>query len=68
MRFYLISGGFGAAKNLSSFATQGAEMTVDPSVSETVCAFHAAGKPIGMCCIAPVIAAKLIPGVEVTVG
>ena len=43
-------------------------MTVDPTVSEKVCAFHAAGKPIGLCCIAPVIAAKLIPGVEVTVG
>ena len=43
-------------------------MTVDATVSEKVEAFHSAGKPIGMCCIAPVIAAKLIPGVEVTVG
>ena len=43
-------------------------MTVDAGVSEVVKSFHTVGKPIGMCCIAPVIAAKVIPGVEVTVG
>lgn len=64
----IVPGGFGAAKNLSTFATQGADMTVDPTLSEKIKAFHAAGKPIGLCCIAPVIAAKLIPGVEVTIG
>jgi enhancing lycopene biosynthesis protein 2 len=30
--------------------------------------FNEAKKPIGMCCIAPVIAAKLLPGCEVTIG
>lgn len=64
----LIPGGFGAAKNLSSFATKGADMTVDAGLAEIVKKFHADGKAIGMCCIAPTIAAKLIPGVEVTVG
>ena len=63
-----MSGGFGAAKNLSSFATQGADMTVDGTVSDKIAAFHSAGKPIGLCCIAPVLAAKLIPGVQLTVG
>lgn len=31
-------------------------------VATAVKAFHGAKKPIGLCCIAPVIAAKLIPG------
>lgn len=30
--------------------------------------FHEAGKPVGMCCIAPVIAARVLPGVRVTIG
>ncbi|KAB0398102.1 hypothetical protein E2I00_019750, partial [Balaenoptera physalus] len=30
--------------------------------------FHQAGKPIGLCCIAPVLAAKVLRSVEVTVG
>lgn len=64
----VVPGGFGAAKNLSDFAVKGADMSVDESMSEKVKGFHSNGKPIGMCCIAPVIAARLIPGVEVTVG
>jgi len=64
----IIPGGFGAAKNLSNFAVAGPEMVVEKDVERVVKAFHAAGKPIGMCCIAPVIAAKTIPGCEVTMG
>ncbi len=64
----VIPGGFGAAKNLSTFAVDGPEMSVDEDVSRVVSDFHAAGKPIGLCCIAPTLAAKLIPGCEVTVG
>lgn len=30
--------------------------------------FHEAKKPIGMLCVSPVIVAKLIPGVSVTLG
>ena len=61
-------GGFGAAKNLSSFAVDGPEMTVDDDLARVVKEFHAERKPIGMCCIAPTIASKIIPGCEVTVG
>ena len=64
----LPAGGFGAAKNLSTFATEGPEMSVDSELAAAVQGFLSAGKPMGFCCIAPVIAAKLIPGVEVTVG
>ena len=61
-------GGFGAAKNLSNFAVEGPNMEVDGTVSRVLKEFHGAGKPIGLCCIAPVIAAKVFEGVEVTVG
>ncbi|XP_046902491.1 glutamine amidotransferase-like class 1 domain-containing protein 3, mitochondrial [Hypomesus transpacificus] len=64
----IFPGGFGAAKNLSSFAVDGADFKVNQDVERVVKEFHKAGKPIGLCCIAPVLAAKLLPGVEVTVG
>jgi len=67
-------GGFGAAKNLCSFATEGAGCTVNPDVERVLREFHDAGKPIGMCCIAPIIAAKVFgteaggSGCTVTIG
>jgi enhancing lycopene biosynthesis protein 2 len=67
-------GGYGAAKNLCTFAKDGENCTVIPDVERVVKAFHAAGKPIGMCCIAPVIGARVLgtarggPGVRVTIG
>ncbi|XP_069049652.1 glutamine amidotransferase-like class 1 domain-containing protein 3, mitochondrial [Lepisosteus oculatus] len=64
----IIPGGFGVAKNLSSWATEGKECTVRPAVETAVRAFHSAGKPLGLCCISPVLAAKILPGCEVTVG
>ena len=53
-------GGFGAAKNLSDFASKGAGCTVNPEVQRLVSEMHAAGKPIGLACIAPVLAAKIL--------
>ena len=56
----VLPGGFGAAKNLCDFAFSGAECTVQPDVARVVRAVHAAGKPVGAVCIAPVIVAKLL--------
>ncbi|XP_075429109.1 glutamine amidotransferase-like class 1 domain-containing protein 3, mitochondrial isoform X1 [Ascaphus truei] len=64
----IIPGGFGVAKNLSSWAVEGKDCTVLPAVEEIIKGFHAAKKPIGLCCISPVLAAKILPGCEVTVG
>jgi enhancing lycopene biosynthesis protein 2 len=67
-------GGTGAAKNLCTFAKDGAALTVHADVERLLRAFHGAGKPIGMCCIAPVMGAKVLgtnaggPGVAVTIG
>jgi enhancing lycopene biosynthesis protein 2 len=66
----ILPGGFGAAKNLCSYAFDGATMKVDPEVERLIRAVHAAGKPIGFICIAPVIAARIFGGdkVKVTIG
>ncbi|MCL4126748.1 UNVERIFIED_CONTAM: hypothetical protein GTU68_003433 [Idotea baltica] len=66
----IFPGGFGAAKNLSDFAVNGAQMTVKPDVERVIKDFHGAKKPIGLCCIAPILAAKVLgpSGVEITMG
>ena len=66
----IIPGGFGAAKNLSDFATKGGELTVDSTLENIMVKFHSLGKPIGVCCIAPTIAAKVFgkEGCILTVG
>lgn len=64
----IFPGGYGAAKNLSNFAVTGGDCTVDSSVTRLVKDLHAQGKPIGFICIAPAIAARLLPGVKVTIG
>ena len=55
----IVPGGFGAAKNLSSFASQGAECHVDPDLKALSRAMHAAGKPLGFICIAPAMLPKI---------
>ncbi|XP_056663209.1 F-box/LRR-repeat protein 3 isoform X2 [Monodelphis domestica] len=64
----IFPGGFGVAKNLCSWAVDGKDCTVNNIVKATLQAFHSAKKPIGLCCISPVLAAKVFPGCEVTVG
>ncbi len=64
----ILPGGFGAAKNLSSFATQGADCAVDAGVEKLLRDIHEAGKPVGLICIAPAIGARLFPDVELTIG
>lgn len=62
-------GGFGAAKNLCSYAFDGEGMSVQPEVARLVRESQAASKPMLFLCIAPVIAAKVIGnGLEVTLG
>jgi len=64
----VIPGGFGAAKNLSSYTFDGAKCTVNNDVATAIKAMHAAGKPIGALCIAPVIIAKVLGDVTLTIG
>ncbi len=64
----IIPGGFGAAKNLCSFAFDGANMQVNKQVEAAIRATHSAHKPIGALCIAPVILAKVLGDVTITLG
>ena len=67
-----IPGGLGVAKNLSSFASQGAQASVEMSVAETIKAFMAKGLPIMAVCIAPVlvglVAARAKRSIKLTLG
>lgn len=66
----ILPGGFGAAKNLSNFATSGTNLTVNPELAQFLRDAHKAGKALGFICISPVIAARLFGGekVELTIG
>lgn len=66
--YIIIPGGYGAAKNLSTFAFDGPDANIDPEVYKAVRSMHSMGKPIGALCITPAVIAKIIPGVEVTIG
>lgn len=61
-------GGFGAAKSLFTYAWQGANATVRDDVRRVVEAMFKAHKPIGALCISPVMLAKVLGNVTVTVG
>lgn len=61
-------GGFGAAKNLCTFAFDGINCTVNADVEKAIKSTAAAEKPIGALCISPVIVAKVLEGAEVTIG
>lgn len=63
-----LPGGFGAAKNLSTFAFDGADCSVEADTARALQEMAAAGKPIAALCIAPAVVAKVLPGVEVTIG
>lgn len=64
----LFPGGFGAAKNLSSWAFEGADASILPGVEDAVNGMIQAGKPIGALCISPVILAKILGKVKLTIG
>jgi len=66
----IFPGGFGAAKNLCDYAFNGPDCAVNPEVARLAAEMHAAGKPVGMVCIAPVIGAKLFgtEGPQITIG
>lgn len=69
----ILPGGFGAALNLSDFATAGADVTVERTVSDFLGRMHKAGKPIAALCISPPILARVlkdagVEGASLTIG
>lgn len=67
----LMPGGFGAAKNLCTFAVDGENCTVHAEVESFLRNAHEAGKAIGAMCIAPVVLARVFGAdlkPQVTIG
>jgi enhancing lycopene biosynthesis protein 2 len=65
----IVPGGFGAAKNLCDFAVKGAQLSVQEDFLAFAQGMHKAGKPIGLICIAPTMAAAICgAGVQATIG
>lgn len=64
----IFPGGFGAAKNLCTFAFDGPDCSVNSEVEQAIRSTIVAGKPVGALCISPVLIAKVLGDVEVTIG
>lgn len=64
----IFPGGAGTIKNLSSYAFDGPDCHVHEEVVRVVKGMAAKGKPIGALCIAPVLLARILGAVELTVG
>ena len=64
----LFPGGFGAAKNLSSWAFEAAGSSVLPEVEDAIKGMVALRKPVGALCISPVILARVLGEVPLTIG
>ena len=64
----LFPGGSGAAKNIFTYAYDGINFKVNKEVEKAIRDIHAQGKPIGAMCIAPLMVAKVIGNVNVTMG
>ena len=64
----ILPGGFGAAKNLSNYAFNGSNMTINNVLADKLRAAHKLNKAIGAMCIAPVILAKVFEGAQLTIG
>ena len=64
----IFPGGFGVAKNLCTYAFDGTECHVDRVVEGAIRSTHRAGKPVGALCISPVLIARVLGDVTVTIG
>ena len=64
----IIPGGFGAAKNLCTWAWEGDACSVNPDVEKAVTRMLEMKKPVGAMCIAPVILARILSGTNLTTG
>jgi len=64
----LMPGGFGAAKNLSTFAFDGPDCKVQPDVEKAINGMYQAGKPIAALCISPAVVARVLGKGKMTIG
>ena len=58
-------GGFGVAKNLCSYAVDGADCDIDPLVQKAILDTHAAGKVLGALCISPALIVRAFKDTDI---
>lgn len=64
----IFPGGFGVAKNFFNYAFKGMDCEVDEQIAHIIQSVHQAGKPIGALCISPVLMAKILGNITITIG
>ncbi|XP_068559911.1 ES1 protein, mitochondrial [Cebidichthys violaceus] len=64
----IFPGGHGVTKNLSSFVKDGKDCKLHNDVERVLKDFHRSRKPIGLASMAPVLACRVLPSIEVTMG
>lgn len=64
----IFPGGHGIIKNLSSFMKDGKDCKLHSDVERVLKDFHRSRKPIGLASMAPVLACRVLPSIEVTMG
>ena len=64
----IFPGGFGVAKNFFNYAFKGMDCEVDEQIAHIIKSVHQARKPIGALCISPVLMAKILGNITVTIG
>lgn len=62
----IFPGGFGAAKNICTYAFDGDNCSNDPDATRVIRDAHKQSKPIGALCIAPVAVATAFKGTDVS--
>lgn len=67
----ILPGGEGVGQNLSTYAEKGELCEVHPDVARLLRAMLSSRKPIGLICLAPIVAARIlgpVAGVRITLG
>ena len=64
----VLPGGYGAAKNLSDFASHSFKAKILPELKNIILAFHSSSKPIAAICIAPHLLALALKGNNICIS
>ncbi|KAJ8285858.1 hypothetical protein GJAV_G00031790 [Gymnothorax javanicus] len=64
----IFPGGHGITKNLSTFNKDGKDCKLHHDVERILKEFHQSHKPIGLASMAPLLACRVLPSLEVTMG
>lgn len=64
----IFPGGHGIVKNLSTYSKDGKDFKLHSEVERVLKDFHKNRKPIGLCSMSPLLACRVLPSLEVTMG